>query len=102
MREALLAPGMQVYAPATLAEAVAHIKGEKLLTPCERDTMPLVQPLATDLAHIKGQESAKRALVIAAAGRHNIVLYGPPGTGKTMLARALPGLASAPHARGNA
>jgi magnesium chelatase family protein len=44
------------------------------------------------LIDIKGQESAKRALEIAAAGRHNLVLYGPPGTGKTLLARALPGI----------
>jgi magnesium chelatase family protein len=45
-----------------------------------------------DIADIKGQETAKRALEIAAAGRHNLVLYGPPGTGKTMLARALSGI----------
>ncbi len=90
--EALLAPDITVYAPATLKEMVEHLKGEKLLLPLVREIREMVPPPAIDLADIKGQESAKRALLIAAAGRHNIVLYGPPGTGKTMLARALPGL----------
>lgn len=51
-----------------------------------------LKQLASTLGDIKGQESAKRALEIAAAGRHNLVLYGPPGTGKTMLARSLSGI----------
>src|SRR3989344_5914531 len=91
-REALLAEGMAVYAPENLGELVAHLRGEKLLSPCARDMRTPVAPVALDLADIKGQESAKRALEIAAAGRHNIVFYGPPGTGKTMLARALSGI----------
>ncbi|MDO8407725.1 MAG: YifB family Mg chelatase-like AAA ATPase [bacterium] len=91
-REALLAEGIAVYAPATLGDLVAHLKGEKVLPRLVRDTRIAPAPVSLDLADIKGQESAKRALEIAAAGRHNIVFYGPPGTGKTMLARALSGI----------
>ena len=91
-REALLAEGVAVYAPATLGELVAHLSGEKPLPRLTRESASAPAPLALDLADIKGQESAKRALEIAAAGRHNIVFYGPPGTGKTMLARALSGI----------
>jgi magnesium chelatase family protein len=90
--EAMLVPGMEVYAPRTLKELVTHLARTTLLSPCVRSNeMPA--PIAhTDLLDVKGQESAKRALLIAAVGRHNLVLYGPPGTGKTMLARALPGI----------
>ncbi len=91
-REALLAEGVIVYAPKTLAELTLHLKGEKLLLPLAREKQSPLPPPAIDLGDVKGQESAKRALEIAAAGRHNIVLYGPPGTGKTMLARALSGI----------
>jgi len=91
-REALLAEGIDVFAPKSLKELVAHLEGEKPLLPLPREDMLAIPPPAIDLADIKGQEGAKRALEIAAAGRHNLVLYGPPGTGKTMLARALSGI----------
>ncbi len=91
-REALLAEGVAIYAPASLGELLQHLKGEKPLPQLTRDRRKSVPPVAIDLAEVKGQESAKRALEIAAAGRHNIVFYGPPGTGKTMLARALAGI----------
>jgi magnesium chelatase family protein len=91
-REALLAEGIAVYAPNSLAEVIKHLKGGKRLPIMTRDRGLALPPPAIDLREIKGQESAKRALEIAAAGRHNIVFYGPPGTGKTMLARALSGI----------
>jgi magnesium chelatase family protein len=91
--EASLMDGIEIYAVSSLKEIIDHIHEEVLcspLLPCELDS--LQRTFHFDLSHIKGQENAKRALEIAAAGRHNIVLYGPPGTGKTMLARALPGI----------
>ncbi|MEK7099720.1 MAG: YifB family Mg chelatase-like AAA ATPase [Patescibacteria group bacterium] len=90
--EALLAGGMEVCAPTTLKELVRHLTGEEPLTPLVREAGIPPPPLTIDLADVKGQEGAKRALEIAAAGRHNLVLHGPPGTGKTLLARALPGI----------
>ena len=91
-REALLAKGIKVFAPNTLAELVAHLSGSKKLAPERRNHTKSASPPSVDLYDIRGQESAKRALEIAAVGRHNLVLYGPPGTGKTLLARALPGI----------
>lgn len=101
-REALLADSprsssgeegnVAIYAPASLAELLGHLKGEKPLPRLVRDHRRPAPPPALDLSDVKGQEGAKRALEIAAAGRHNIVFYGPPGTGKTMLARALAGI----------
>jgi magnesium chelatase family protein len=91
-QEALLVSGIEVYAPRTLKELVAHLAGDARLAPCVRSEQGAPPAVAVDLRDVKGQESAKRALMIAATGLHNIVLYGPPGTGKTMLARALPGI----------
>lgn len=90
--EALLAEGMRVYAPKSLKELVAHLSGKARLPERARERSTPLPPPFINLSDIKGQEGAKRALEIAAAGRHNIVLYGPPGTGKTMLARALSGI----------
>ncbi|HFC10881.1 MAG TPA: ATP-binding protein [Candidatus Kaiserbacteria bacterium] len=91
-QEALLADGINVYAPENLYALIGHLEGTAPLhKEVRKKASSSVAPLV-DIADVKGQESAKRALEISAAGRHNLVLYGPPGTGKTMLARALPGI----------
>ncbi|MDP3986162.1 MAG: magnesium chelatase domain-containing protein, partial [Candidatus Veblenbacteria bacterium] len=94
--EAALVEGLIVYAPATLRELVAHLAGQEFMQPVavtsvEEITQTTI-PADYDLAHIHGQEQAKRALEIAAAGGHNLLMSGPPGSGKTLLARALSGI----------
>lgn len=88
--EAALLSDIAVYAINSLKDVVDHFSGATTLQPFVAPAPTLAPPHHhLDLSEVKGQESAKRALEIAAAGRHNLVLYGPPGTGKTMLARAL-------------
>jgi len=92
MTEASLVSGITLYPVRTLLDLIAHLddKQEFTIKPYERVASDEPDDEATDfaLSDIRGQESAKRGLEIAAAGGHNIALYGPPGTGKTMLARA--------------
>lgn len=90
--EAALVPDVTVYPVRTLAELIAHLDGKSEFTLQMQERMPRATRIKHDpdrisLGDIRGQETAKRGLEIAAAGRHNIALYGPPGTGKTMLAR---------------
>jgi magnesium chelatase family protein len=90
-REAALIDEITIYGAHTLSEIIEHLDTEKdaWLAEQEKTKITYREPdHAVDFADIRGQESAKRGLLIAAAGRHNIALYGPPGTGKTMLARA--------------
>lgn len=94
MSEAALVSGIKVYGVRNLSEVLQHLDKNqkyKLTSHINTDTSNseiILDRTIVDLSHIKGQEFAKRALEIAAAGNHNLAMWGPPGTGKTMLAQA--------------
>ena len=95
VNEASIVKGVEVYPVETLLSLLRHLTKETLIEPVKTKTLESYMKNAVydfDMADIQGQEQAKRALEIAAAGGHNIILKGPPGAGKTLLARTMPSI----------
>ena len=85
---------IKIFAVRNLPQLINHLTGQKIMTPIDNSKIDLqkTERPAIDFSEIIGHEAAKRGLLIAASGGHNVAFYGPPGTGKTMLARAFSGI----------
>ncbi|OGF33920.1 magnesium chelatase, partial [Candidatus Falkowbacteria bacterium RIFOXYA2_FULL_35_8] len=94
--EATLVEGIDIYPIKNMSKLVGHLQKEKIIEPIDRKLLNnqfnITTQFEVDMSFVKGQEQAKRALEIAAAGGHNIIMSGPPGSGKTLLARTLPSI----------